>query len=193
MSVEALTWVFEQAPDVSPHEIPVLVGFANHAHPDGTGSWPGIPRLARYSRKGERAVQKDVQSLLSKGLIRRGDQRLVAHYPPDRRPVVYDLAMERRLDGGIVQLPTRVQSGKAAQSILPRPESRASGATSWPIGASGGAPETPVRLPYKGGKRCPLPGHQGYLMASCVACKAEHMEKERDRQRAAVQSQEDAA
>jgi hypothetical protein len=193
MSVEALTWVFEQAPDVAPHEVPVLVGLANHAHPDGTGAWPGVPRLARYSRKGERAVQKDVQSLLSKGLIRKGDQRLVAHYPPDRRPVVYDLAMERRLDGGIVQPPTRVQSGKAPQPILPPAESPASSATTWPAAASEGASASPARLPHKGGKRCPLPGHQSYLMASCVACKADRMEAERDRQRAAAHPGEAAA
>src|SRR5690554_6229292 len=96
MSVHALTWALEDAPDVPPHLVATLVGLANHADEHGRGAYPSQPRLARYTRKGERNVRRDLDALESLGLIRRGDQRYTAHLPPDRRPVVWDLAMERR-------------------------------------------------------------------------------------------------
>lgn len=96
MSVHALTWALEDAPDVPPHLVATLLGLANHAAEDGRGSYPSQARLARYTRKGERNVRRDLDALEGLGLIRRGDQRYTAHLPPDRRPVVWDLAMERR-------------------------------------------------------------------------------------------------
>lgn len=96
MSVQALAWVLEEAPDLPPHLVGVLMGVANHAGRDGTGSYATQETLARYARKSARAVRNDLEALLSLGLIRKGDQRLVSHLAADKRPVVYDLAMERK-------------------------------------------------------------------------------------------------
>ena len=93
MSVEAISWALNEAPDVPPQTVAVLIGLANHAGPDGRGSYPSQPTLARYTRKGPRAIRKDLVTLEEKGLIRRGNQRLTDHLPPDKRPVVWDLAM----------------------------------------------------------------------------------------------------
>ncbi|MGH8881053.1 MAG: helix-turn-helix domain-containing protein, partial [Stackebrandtia sp.] len=94
MSVEAITWALRDAPDVPPHLVSTLFGLANHADPNGKGAFPGLARLASYTRKEQRVVRKDLTALLKLGLIRKGDQRLISHIRPDKRPVVYDLAIE---------------------------------------------------------------------------------------------------
>lgn len=102
MSVEAITWVLKDAPDVPPQLVSTLIGLANHASPDGRNAYPSQGTLARYTRKDERTVRRDLAKLVDIGLIQKGDQRIVDHLPKDRRPVVYDLAVWRRmdLDGG---------------------------------------------------------------------------------------------
>jgi hypothetical protein len=111
-----MTWALEEAPDLPPHLLGTLLALANHAGRDGTGARPSQETLAWYTRKARRNVRKDIDSLLKLGLIREGDQRLVAHIRPDRRPVVYDLAMERkraalRLDEGMQTSPRSVGTG----------------------------------------------------------------------------------
>lgn len=94
MSVQAITWAIEDAPDVPAHCVSLLIGLANHADQDGRNSFPGQGTLAAYTRKSDRAVRNDLAELEARRLIARGDQRLVAHIPGDRRPVVWDLSMQ---------------------------------------------------------------------------------------------------
>ena len=96
MSVEAISWALNDAPGVPAPLVVVLIGLANHAGPDGRGAYPSQATLARYARKDPRTVRRDLARLEALGLIRRGDQRLVEHLPADRRPVVWDLAVECR-------------------------------------------------------------------------------------------------
>ncbi|WP_374250843.1 helix-turn-helix domain-containing protein [Micromonospora sp. R77] len=96
MSVEAVTWALTHAPDVPPSCLAVLIGLANHADDSGRGAFPRQERLAFYARKTVRSVQTDLKTLESLGLIRRGDQTRAAFLAADRRPVVWDLALERR-------------------------------------------------------------------------------------------------
>lgn len=98
MSVQALSWALNDAPDVPAELVAVLVGLANHADEEGRNAFPAQARLARYARKSDRSVRNDLAALLAIGLIREGDRRLVAHIPGGRRPKVYDLAMERRAE-----------------------------------------------------------------------------------------------
>lgn len=98
MSVQAITWVLEDAPDLPPHLVSTLLALANHADRDGRASFPAQAVIAAYTRKADRNVRNDLRALLKLGLIREGDQRLVSHFRPDRRPVVYDLATERKQD-----------------------------------------------------------------------------------------------
>lgn len=97
MSLEAITWVLNDAPGLPAHAFGVLVGLANHADPEGKGAFAAQGRLGHYSRKTDRQVRRDLELLESIGLIRRGKQELVRHIPADRRPIVWDLAMERRM------------------------------------------------------------------------------------------------
>ena len=76
MSVEAISWALDLAP------IPadrggqpstackfVLVGLANHAGPDGTGAFPLVATLVRYTGLSERTVRTCMDRLAAEGII----------------------------------------------------------------------------------------------------------------------------
>ncbi|MGI8333522.1 hypothetical protein ACRYCC_26515 [Actinomadura scrupuli] len=96
VSVRAVAWVLDEAPDVPANLLPTLVSLARHADADGRGCWLSKHRLGWNARKTEQQVKRDLKQLRDLGLIRLGDQRLVAHLPADKRPTVYDLAIEKR-------------------------------------------------------------------------------------------------
>lgn len=98
MSTQAMVWALEEAPDVPAQALGVLMGLANHADEHGRGAYAGQDLLATYARKSDRQTRSDLTRLEELGLIRRGDQSLVAHIRADKRPVVWDLAIERRKD-----------------------------------------------------------------------------------------------
>ncbi|MEU5426904.1 helix-turn-helix domain-containing protein [Streptomyces olivoreticuli] len=100
MSTEAMKWAIEQAPPMPAQLVATLAGLANHADAKGRGAYPSLAKLAAYTCKAERSVRRDLRQLEDLGLIRHGDPAKVAHLPPDRRPEVYDLAMERVVPGG---------------------------------------------------------------------------------------------
>lgn len=91
MSIEATAWALnvETVPDSTARVI--LLGLANHAGRDGSAAWPSVATLAAYAVCSTRTVQRKLRDLETRGLLRRGDQRLVNHLPADRRPTVYDL------------------------------------------------------------------------------------------------------
>lgn len=95
MSREAISWVLRDAPGVPAQCVGVLVGLAEHADKTGHAAYPSAVTLASYSRKSKRQVQYDLALLVDLKLIREGDQSHTAKYPVNRRPMVYDLAMER--------------------------------------------------------------------------------------------------
>lgn len=95
-----MKWAIEQAPPMPAQLVATLAGLANHADPKGRGAYPSLSKLAAYTCKAERSVRRDLRQLEELGLIRRGDPSKVAHLSPDRRPEVYDLAMERTVPGG---------------------------------------------------------------------------------------------
>jgi hypothetical protein len=64
LSVEAISWALNLAPvpaDRSGQPSSackfVLVGLANHAGPDGTGAFPSVATLVRYTGLSERTVR----------------------------------------------------------------------------------------------------------------------------------------
>ena len=126
MSYEAIGWVLRDAPDVPSQCVSVLIGLAEHADKRGRGAYPSAATLATYARKSERQVRYDLALLGDAKLIRPGDQMLVKKYPPNRRPVVYDLAVERsRPAPGMQSIAPQetepgVQSGSGVQPSAPR-------------------------------------------------------------------------
>lgn len=95
MSLRAMIWAIEQAPVDDPTSTLVLIALADSANDDGTGAWPAIATLAERARCSTRSVQRHLRALSEAGLIREGNQELVAGYRADRRPTVYDLNLAR--------------------------------------------------------------------------------------------------
>jgi hypothetical protein len=102
MSIEAVNWALNDAPDFAeedprqrPHLAIVLIGLANHADPQGRNAFPSIGTLVRYTRLSESTVRRCLQRLVELGVIRPGDPELQAFYirRKHRRPTVYDLVM----------------------------------------------------------------------------------------------------
>lgn len=98
MSIEAIKWALNDAPDVPPSLVATLLGLANHTGPDGRNAYPKLATLARYTRKAERSVQRDIDALKDLGLVEDGIPGVVEHLPGGQRPAVYDLVMDRRRD-----------------------------------------------------------------------------------------------
>jgi len=95
-----MKWAMEFAPPMPSQLVPVLCGLAYHADSKGRGSYPSVPRLAAYACKAPRQVRRDLRQLEDLKFIREGEQSKAAHLPADKRPTVYDLAMERVVPGG---------------------------------------------------------------------------------------------
>jgi hypothetical protein len=100
MSVEAISWVLNLAPvPVDRGGQPssackfVLVGLANHAGPDGTGAFPSVATLVRYTGLAERTVRTCLDRLAAEGVIAPCDPGIVAARVKraDRRPQGWDL------------------------------------------------------------------------------------------------------
>lgn len=95
-----MDWALEHAPPMPAQLVATLSGLARHADKKGRGAYPSVARLAAYTCKAERSVQRDLKQLRELGLIRLGDQSKVSHLPEGKRPEVYDLALEKVVPGG---------------------------------------------------------------------------------------------
>jgi hypothetical protein len=100
VSVEAIFWALNLAPvpvgrDGQPSSACkfVPVGLADHAGPDGTGPFPSVATLVRYTGLSERTVRTCLDRLEAGGIIRPCDPDLVAVQikRADRRPQGWDL------------------------------------------------------------------------------------------------------
>ena len=100
MSLEATVWALKYAPPMPPQLLGTLFGLADHADKKGESAYPSVRTLAAYACKAERSVQRDLKELLKLGLIRDGDQSAASHIPAERRPHVYDLALDVTVPGG---------------------------------------------------------------------------------------------
>lgn len=101
MSVQAMTWALDQQVATESISRHVLLCLANYADKDGKNAFPSAATLAQDTGLAVRTVRARLGQLLEAGVIRKGNQAIVAAYIPsaDRRPVCYDLVMERRACG----------------------------------------------------------------------------------------------
>lgn len=93
MSLQAMAWAIAQKRVTDPPARHVLLVLAQTASPEGEDAWRTVARLSEETGLSERTVQMKLQQLLAIGVIRLGDQNVVAVKikRADRRPVVYDL------------------------------------------------------------------------------------------------------
>lgn len=112
-----MKWAMESAPVSDPTQVLLLISLAAKADDDGTRSWPSAAWLAERARCSVRSVRRHMAELEQAGVIRRGDQSSVQHLRGDRRPVVWDLAMEAEsTPRGDIVAPRQVTPG---QSVTP--------------------------------------------------------------------------
>src|SRR5262249_6987137 len=73
----------------------VLVGLANHVGPDGTGAFPSVATLVRYTGLSERTVRTCLDRLQAAGIVSPCDPGIVAARikRADRRPQGWDLRL----------------------------------------------------------------------------------------------------
>jgi helix-turn-helix protein len=114
VSVEAISWALNLAPVPSdgggqPSSACkfVLVGLANHAGPDGTGAFPSVATLVRYTGLSERTVRTCLDRLEAAGVVSPCDPGIVAARikRADRRPQGWNLnlsLLRDDLDGAAI-------------------------------------------------------------------------------------------
>lgn len=99
MSVHAMSWAMKipkaELEDSSARH--VLLVLANYAGSEGKGAFPSASKLSAETGLSERTVRYKLDLLREAGWISRGNQAIAAVHidQHDRRPVVYDLALER--------------------------------------------------------------------------------------------------
>jgi hypothetical protein len=140
VSVEAISWALNLAPVPADRGGQpssackfVLVGLANHAGPDGTGAFPSVATLVRYTGLAERTVRTCLDRLAAEGIIAPCDPGIVAARikRADRRPQGWDLnlslarhdlndaavaVLERQCPGLDVRLAAAGQPGADSQA-----------------------------------------------------------------------------
>jgi Helix-turn-helix domain len=123
VSVEAISWALNLAPVPADRGGQpssackfVRVGLANHAGPDGTGAFPSVATLVRYTGLAERTVRTCLDRLAAAGIIAPCDPGIVAARikRADRRPQGWDLNLSlvrHDLDGAAVAVLDRQLPG----------------------------------------------------------------------------------
>lgn len=136
MSLRAMLWALNEAPVDDAQSVLVLLGLADNADEDGRAAWPSVATLAERARCSPRTVHRHLSALKAAGVIREGDQTLVAGLRPDRRPVVYDLNLTASRAANLSPREAKPRGDNGA----PRGEARAERGDS---GADRGDPVTP--------------------------------------------------
>lgn len=88
-----MTWALYEAPGIDPTARLVLAVLADHAHADGTAAFPSKQTIADVVGITARNVALHLRKLEAQGLIRKGNQLHVEYIRKDKRPTVYNLAM----------------------------------------------------------------------------------------------------
>lgn len=109
-----MSWALNEAPVDEPVQVLILVAMAERANDDGTDTHQSIATIADKARVSNRTVQRELRKLELLGIISKGDQDLVAKFPGNRRPVVYDI--DTTLRRGDILSPQRGDTATAPQS-----------------------------------------------------------------------------
>ncbi|MEB0170042.1 helix-turn-helix domain-containing protein [Pseudomonas sp. CCC4.4] len=97
MSVQSMSWALDQNDIIDATARHVLLCLANYADKNGKAAFPSANSLSADTGLSIRTVRYKLDHLLEIGAIRLGNQMIAAAYIDrhDRRPVVYDLCVER--------------------------------------------------------------------------------------------------
>lgn len=87
-----MSWVIDDAP-VPTALFPVLMVIARRCDEHGRGSYQSVPTIAEKTGKSPDQVKRDIRDLKKLGLLLPGDDGLVNHIEPWKRPQVYDVPL----------------------------------------------------------------------------------------------------
>lgn len=96
MSIRAVAWALNESPTDDPATRLILVAMAEVAHDDGTACFLSHKTIAEKACVSEATVKRRLRELKEEGLLVPGDESLVSHYPVNRRPNVWNLALWRQ-------------------------------------------------------------------------------------------------
>lgn len=150
MSVGAVAWALQWAPVENAQEHVLLIALADRADEYGRAAWPYQEDLAARGRCSIRTVRRHLTAMEKRGLIVRGDQRLVAHFRPDQRPIVWDLDMSQRVPDAPVDHAAAGASNRRPDKMTGRSEGPGSDSGERPdklTGRTNGASDTPNDRP----------------------------------------------
>ncbi|WP_426717068.1 helix-turn-helix domain-containing protein [Corynebacterium auriscanis] len=88
----------EDAPVENQGELAVLYALADRSNDDGTGAYPSQEWIAERARCSPRTVRRHLNEMEQREVISRGDQKMVAHFRRDRRPIVWNLNLSAGQD-----------------------------------------------------------------------------------------------
>lgn len=114
-----LVWAFKVAPVKDPGEKLVLQALADSGDEDGCNCYIGQPTIAERAMCDIRTVRRRLADLEERKVIQRGDQRAVAHIPPDRRPVVWDVMIPYTAFGDAIDSVNSFRKGKGRPPLTP--------------------------------------------------------------------------
>lgn len=98
MSQQATAWALYHAPiELDAIEFRLLTIIADNVDNEGRGFGKSVKTLIELYRApvSERTVRAKLAHMVELGVLREGDQRLVAYLPGNRRPKVYDIVMDK--------------------------------------------------------------------------------------------------
>jgi len=148
MSNEAVIWAQNEAPIGDLKEWAALSVLAGRAGPDGCDAFPAVMTIARQTTMSERSVQRALDSLKAKGLIREGDQSAARYLRVDRKPVVYDLMIPYDWFPNVERVNAeRIRMGRAPLTRADRPDfaGRQDVTPEEPVVTGHGVPGSPER------------------------------------------------
>lgn len=88
---DAFLWAEEDAPVADVEEWATLMSLSKRADPDGCNAYQSYPTIAERAKIDAKTVYRRCKEMERRGILKRGDQRAVAHIPADQRPVVWDI------------------------------------------------------------------------------------------------------
>ncbi|MFB6445956.1 helix-turn-helix domain-containing protein, partial [Bacillus velezensis] len=118
MSLLPILWALKTAPVIDAEERAILVTLAESAWSDGTDAFPSKKTIADIAKIDPKTVQRRLKTLVTRGLIARGNQAAAAYIPEHFRPTVYDLMIPYSWFPDIVQV-NEERRGKGKPPLTP--------------------------------------------------------------------------
>lgn len=126
MSFDATLWGLKDAPAADTGERIILTIMGEAADEDGCCCYLAQATIAGRALMSDRTVRRKLADMEERGLIARGDQRAVDHYPADQRPVVWDLQIPYSWFSNIDRInETRATRGRKPLTPAMRPDLKA--------------------------------------------------------------------